>query len=298
MGSIDLRIELIAGGISDERPLFKGIWQIPGPVNAGDPLCLAYRFDENQVLDLKVSFDQQGQQRSFEASIQNPLTNVVNPQSSRLKIDELEEQLRLGDVPRQAVPDRLVEIARLYAEIGQREKAIEYLKRGLQGKGQPNTYIMNLMGIYYGEIGDFARQEKMYLEAAAASPNDSVPLFNLAHTLKRQGKMQAAYETLSKALARERDPSYLVMKAQLEESLATPAAKQETLAEAFRLYRQVVSLDPWELSWYLIGARMLGDQLKIDEAMQAQKKHAQVSNAADADGVLPRDRQLLSEIYR
>jgi len=42
----------------------------------------------------------------FSAKIENPLTNVVNPQAKKIRIAELEEELRTGKVPEHKVPEK------------------------------------------------------------------------------------------------------------------------------------------------------------------------------------------------
>ncbi len=126
-GKCELRVEVLA--VTDERPVLTKIWTIPGPVNKGTPICIEFRFDENQVLHLRARLKDAEKNETFCATAENPLTNVVNPQPKRLKIEEMEEDLRLGRIPKGDIPDRVAEIAELCTEIGQCEKAIDYLKK-------------------------------------------------------------------------------------------------------------------------------------------------------------------------
>jgi len=47
------------------------------------------------------------------------LSNVVNPHAKRLKIEQAEEDIRTGKVPPSEIPEKIVEIARDYAELQQ-----------------------------------------------------------------------------------------------------------------------------------------------------------------------------------
>ena len=154
---------------------------ITGPVNAGDPLCLDYRYDENQVLKMKLTLAGRKDGKAFDLEILNPLTNVVNPQSMRLRIDELEEVLRTNPPAAAQIPDRLVEIARLYAELRQYEKAIDYVKKALKGKGGADPYLVNLIGCYAEDMGDKERAMRMYREAAQLAPGEALYWFNLPY---------------------------------------------------------------------------------------------------------------------
>jgi tetratricopeptide (TPR) repeat protein len=83
---------------------------------------------------------------AFAVTIENPLTNVVNPNRVRLEIEVIEEKLRKGEVPKANQPDTIATLGCKYEELGQHEKALEYLKRALAGKGVPDAGILNAMG--------------------------------------------------------------------------------------------------------------------------------------------------------
>ncbi len=77
VGSVTLRVEIVAG--TEARPIFVGLWDIHGPVKAGEPLRLRFHYDENQVMHLELTLRDQPDARPFTCTIENPLTNVVNP---------------------------------------------------------------------------------------------------------------------------------------------------------------------------------------------------------------------------
>jgi len=53
---------------------------------------------------------------AFEATLENPLTHVVNPNADRSKIEDMEEALRSGKVTREEMPDTFEELAKLYRQ--------------------------------------------------------------------------------------------------------------------------------------------------------------------------------------
>jgi len=283
---VELRVEIVTGE-KDERTLFSGIWDIPGPVNRGDPLCLEYSFDENQILHLSMRLSNTEEAKPFKAKIENPLTNVVNPQSTRLKIEELEENLRAGKVPHEQVPDKIVELADSYAYLEQKEKAIDFLVRALRAKNRPDAVILNQLAIYTGELGDYERQEKFYREAASAS-SWSGPWFNLALAQKRRGLHTEAMISIDKALERERIGPYLVLRAQLADAVEDPDEKDLYLEEAMNSFGSARSLDDWELGWFLTGASMMNDETKVQEAREELRRRRRGDEVdQDDSGQLP-----------
>lgn len=190
-----MRVEILAGSDSQERTLFTAKWDVLGPVNKGEKLKLEYRLDENQLLNFRLTLADQPEKEPFKGLIENPLTNIVNPNETRLKIQKLEEDLRTGKIPKSQIPEKVVEIARDYSELQQTEKAISYLKQALRLKNKPDPNILNLLGIYSGEQGDFDNQEKYYRESASVGGSWAA-LFNLALSQFHRRKYEEAETTL------------------------------------------------------------------------------------------------------
>lgn len=94
LDSVRLRVEIVAG--TEARPIFIGAWDIPGPINRGEPLRLKFHLDENQALHLELTLRDQPNTPPFTCMIENPLTHVVNPHAIRQRIDEIEENLRVA----------------------------------------------------------------------------------------------------------------------------------------------------------------------------------------------------------
>jgi tetratricopeptide (TPR) repeat protein len=287
MKPVDLKVEILGGGEEETRPLYSAVWKIQPPVNRGDRVVLRYRMDQNQILELKMWLATKQDVEPFEVRIENPISNVVNPNAVRDRIQEKEEKLRTGVVAKEDRADTVVEIARDYAEIDQNEKAISYLKRALQMKGKPDAYLLNLLGIYSGEIGDWVKEEKYYREAAKADPNFDAPLFNLALSQQRRKLYEEAYETVSEAIARDSDGPNHTLAAQIAAALEKEKEADDHLSAAMEGYGPLRSLSDWELGWYLHLCRMTGDSKKEANARKEQKRRNEKSaKTSKGDGSL------------
>jgi molecular chaperone DnaK (HSP70) len=282
----DLRVELVAS--DDERLLLRKIWSIPGPTTQGTPICLEYRIDENQVLHLRARLRDALQVGSFEAVVENPLTNVVNPQPKRLQIEQLEEDLRLGTVSKQEIPDRISEVAALYSDLGQKEKAIDFLKRAIRMKGEPDVILLNRLAGYYKDVGDSEREIRIYREATVAS-SWAGTWFNLSLALKRQGALKDAEEAIDRAIHLERSAPYFVQAGLIATARGSTARSKELFSEAMTLFGAVQSLSDWELGWYITAAQSIGDDARLGPARDEQRRRSRDSRASDVatEGELP-----------
>ena len=293
---VDIRVELVAGEGAEERLLFRGHWKVPAPVSKGEGLVLEYRYDANQILDLRLALATKAGAGGYECTVENPLTNVVNPQTARLKLDEIEEDVRTGKVPKEELHETLVEAADLMAELGHRERAFAQLKKVLQSLNRPDANILTKMAILAGEIGDHEREERLYREAAAAEPGWGGPLFNLALAYERRGDLGGAREAIDEALSRERSAPYLVLRAQLAEKLGDRATRDRDLHEALDTFGAPQRLSEWALGWLIHGAHMAGDS-ELEEKARAELKLRRKGGVAAEDvGLLPGLRHL--EIVR
>lgn len=231
----------------------------------------------------------------FERTLENPLTNVVNPGKEKMEIEELEEQLRTGQIPQTQMVDKIVLLAKKYTQIGQREKAVEYLGKALRQRNRPDAEILNQMAINYGEMGDHQREEKFYREAALASSWFG-PWFNLALAQKKQGRVKEAVESLEKALGRDRLSPCLVLRAQLAEALEKKEEHESYLKEALESFGPISGLSDWELGWLYTAAQMAGDLQKTEEADAERRRRAGGAAVTDPSGVLPGNPEGLQEV--
>ena len=153
----------------------------------------------------------------------------------------------------------------------------------------PDVWVLNRMGMVAGKLCDYEREEKFYREAARISSDWSGPLFNLALSQKRQGKLKDAMDTVDDAIKLQSRPTSMVLKAQLAEKLEQPKRERVALLEkAFDLFGPPATLSDFQLGWYVAGARMSGDDARVQAALDETRKRAESPNDPRV-GVLPED---------
>ena len=285
---VKLRVAL---STADDRVLMSGTWTIRGGVAKGDPLRLRYRMDVNQVLHLRLARPDEGEDPEEECrfTVENPLTSVVNPNAKRDEILELEERMRTGAVPKVEQRRTVEKIAELEADLGHCERALSLLSSLI--RTSPDAGILHRMGIIAGRLGDHQREEKLYREAAAISSAWNGPLFNLALSQERQGRMKDAMETADAAIAREQDPPSLILKARMVAKLGKSTSEWGALLKrAFDAFDPLVALDDFELHWYSFGARLAGDSQREQAAKEERARRGRTQEPATDDGVLPETR--------
>lgn len=286
IGSVPLQVELVAG--SDERSLFAALWDIPAPVNRGDPLQLRVHMDSNQCLHLELTLRDDPQAQPFACTVENPLTLIVNPHAIRQRIEELEENLRTRKVAARDIPNTLRELADDYVELGQLDKAIDYLLQALRRLGAPDSNLLNQLGILYGQKRDWERQEKAYREAFQAAPHSATPLFNLSLSQMHRGLLDAAEVTICEAIAVEQDPPYSVLHAVVLDKRGQGEQAKSLAADALKRFDQVSRLNDWELGWMCTAARMVPDPKRLEAATAEQKRRKRArQTVSDEPGGLP-----------
>ena len=223
----------------------------------------------------------------FDLVTENPLINVLNPHSIRLKIEETEELLRNKGGGSAEDRDTFVQIARWYAELNQREKALDFLRTALMKTQRADAEILNLQGIYYDELGDHERSEKAYREADNASATWGGPLFNLALSFRKRGKHEDAHTAINQALKKvgQKGP-YLTLKALCLESLKNEKKKQQTLSDAIVSFDPPETLEDWELGWYTTAADLLEEDEYVQRAKKENQKRRQQSGRSQGEDIL------------
>ena len=285
-GPVEIRVEVVAG--EDERLLESCVWRVGVPVERGEPLDVEVCLDENQVLTVELRLARETEDLPFLCTIENPITHVVNPNATRVRIEQVEEDLNAGKVPAAQVSEKYLDLADDYVDLGQRDRALDCLHKALKKRGQPSAWILNRMGIICGQIGDHARQEKLYREAASLDPLWGMPLFNLALAQQRRGLADAARATIDEALERERRGPFLVLLAEIADAQRDAAGRETALAEALAAFGPVARLDDWELGWCLAAAKMARDDRLVREAeSERQTRNANRSAASAGAGHLP-----------
>lgn len=295
LDALKVRVELVSS--ENGKHIYSGLWNIAGNVvNQGDPIKLEYRFDENRNLWLKLMVDDDIKRTTFSADIENPVTQMLNPSRARLRMLELEEDLNTGAVEPHLLREKARELAVLHADLGEKERAVCWIQWLLKKSNEPDAGLLNWLGNLYGEIGDHAREVRMYREAAARQNNWGVSLFNLALAQKKEEKIDEAMASVEQAIKREEDPPYKVLKAMLLKKKGQDKAVDETLREAVREFKPLESLDAWSLGWYQTAATMLGKTADAEKAAERIRKLAQEKeekkNRAEVmevvkEGVLP-----------
>jgi molecular chaperone DnaK len=284
-GPLPLRVEIVD---ADERLIFRKIWHIDCLVSKGDAIVLEYRMDDNQVLHLKMHLAENGAANIFEESVENPLSNVVNPEPKRLKVLEIEEELQnSSNILKQERLRKMEMVADLYEDLGEREKALDALKQVLKARNGKDGALLNKMGILCGSMGDHGRQEKFYIESARVSPW-SAPLFNLALARRERGETRKAIETLEQVIERNKDAAYLVLRAGLANDADDSKTADKCLKEAFKNFGPISELSDWELSWYIYAGKMAKTDKKLKKAEKERKRRLSGKSETDADNsVLP-----------
>ncbi len=283
-GSIGMQI--VAG--SSGQVIFNEKWLISNLVNAGDGITIDFRLSGCHEFELRA-FLTNDPNSGFERSVENPLVNVVNPNQVRLQIEELEEKLRKRGGPRATDRDDLIRLARWYAELRQHDKALTFLSQALRLVNRADDYILNLEGIYAGELGDYDRQERAYRAADQANNTWGGAMFNLALSLHGRKKYEAALKAIDRAV--EKNPSdgaYRTLRARCLRSVGKENEANREADAAFASFEPVAELDDWNLGWFINCAQVVGRDDARDRAETERSKRA--SNSDDSrsrDGNLP-----------
>ena len=279
----NMRLELVT---SDQMRLFTGIWQVPEGVARGTPLRFRYQVDANQIMRVRLNSASAAEDDFWEWKIENPLVNIEYPESKREEIEELEESIRTALIPRAQIPSTIVKVADLTADLGQRERALDLMKKALAARHGKDAGLLNKMGILCGEMRDYEKQVKFY-RASAEVAQWGAPLFNLALSQKRHGELNEALRNIEEAIAREQEAPYLVLRATIADALQDPMKREECLEKAMQLFGSPESMSDWDLGWYLTAADLTDDKAKVDEARKEQKRRKRENTEESQDGMLP-----------
>jgi len=287
---VTVRVEVVAREESGNHTLMCELWEIPAPVRAGEKIRLEYRYDENQVLDVRAFHADRDDVRPLKETREHPLTHISNPQVIKLRIEATEEKLRTGIIQPQERRDVVMTLAEDCAEIRQYEKAISRLTDLLRQRNEPDAYIINRMAMYCGYMGDAAREEKLYTEASAADPTWSGPWFNLALLTKRQKRLEEAKHAIDMAIGlNEAAAPHYVLKAQIVQDMGKDFAITEFLDIAWRRFPKPVEQNDWQLGWYIAAADMREDKQAAAAAKEerSRRKEGIVTAATEFQGLLP-----------
>ena len=288
--TVTVRVEIVALEEMGQHILMSELWDIPAPVIAGEKIRLEYRYDENQVLDVRAFHADRNDVKPLKERKEHPLTHVSNPQAIKLRIEDTEEKLRTGIIQPQERRSIVMSLAEDCAEIRQYEKALSRLTELLRQRNEPDAYIINRMALYCGYMGDTAREERLYTEASAANPTWSGPWFNLALTLKKQKRLEEAKHSVDMAIGLESDSApYYVLQAQIVRDMGKCFAEKEFLDIAWNRFSKVADQTDWDLSWYITASEMREDKEAGDSARQerSRRKAGVIPSRNEGQGLLP-----------
>lgn len=285
-GGNELLLDVVGG--NDHQTVFRLLWKLPESARGRDPITFEYRITANQDLECRAFLSRRPDE-VFERTVENPLIATVNPNETRSKIEAIEEEFRQrGGVG----PDdcsTIWQLARLYAELNQYERAIEWLQTGLRKQGRPDDGILNLMGIYYGQLGDKAREEKHYRAACDLGSKWDGPWFNLALLLWRKKEMASALQTLRRCLELDPDsaPTHVFM-AELLNAQGKKTEASQMLGRAWELFDEPEDLSEFELSWLTHWGEQSQREDIVQKARTALRRLKTGRNQfSELDGLLP-----------
>lgn len=277
---LQLSVELVAG--AERRPLFRRNWNLP-MVRKGSPLRIEYSYDENQVFHLEMKLADFPESVVFQASIENPLSHVVNPNHKQEEIDRLEEEYRRD--PRQA-EELMPRIAELCADLGQHDKAIGMVRALLRKANRPVDWLLNRQAMYEDSRGNRAAAILGYEEAGKASRNWGGPFFNLALLHEKQREYDTALRAIERAIQLEDSPPHQTLKLRIRKHLQTDLNTTAKAGQILNDFGDPADLNDWELGWYIAAADLASDQHAKEAGTQLRRSRRQ-TEPADTCGVRP-----------
>ncbi len=281
---VTLRVEVVAG--EEQRLLFSQPWEIKSPVSGGEPLTLEFSYDANQVLSLDIAKRGASETLRFQTRLENPLSHVINPNLKEMEVDKLERQITSGAFTGEQKFEKVLQLADLLDDIGQRERSLDLFKELQKSGFYSVSWILNRMAIICNDMSDYQRAERLYRESAAADKRSGAPLYNLALLRHGRGDRTEAIKALDEAITRKREGSYFVFRSRLSGEEGDKEGRLEFLEEAFRVFSSPRDLSDFELDAYIRGARALGDKARVTEGKE-ERKRRNLSPEPEAEGDLP-----------
>lgn len=254
-----------------------------GGAKKGSRLELSYRFDENQVFTAKGKLKDIDGGSKVEIRIENPVSNVVNPNATLEERDVLIEQLRRDSSNWEVL---MPKIAGLSAELNFHAQAIAWMERYQQKLGRQDAWAINLQGNYEDARRNSTGAIRRYEQAAGLTGARGAPLFNMALVHRREGRWSEALEAVDKAIARENNVPYRVLRLQILENLGKAGDLAKSADELVSSFAAVSQLNDFELSWLTTAARIAG-RSDVIEDVKAQRVKRSLVAVADQAGMAP-----------
>jgi len=278
--SLQIALRFVAG--RSQQVVGGGTLDVGG-AHKGQRIELRYSFDENQVFTAVAKLKGIDDGVESRMHIENPVSNVVNPNATLEQRDVLVEQLRRRP---EDWRDLMPQIAALCAELNFHTQAIGWMERYQQKLGRQDPWAVNRQGIYEKARGNLPGAIRRYSQAAGLAGADGAALFNMALALNSEGKWLNALDAVDKAIAREPDPAYRVLRLQVLESLGRAGNVGTQATAILDAFAAVPQLNDFELGWLLIVARMASRQDVVD-AVRAHRAKLSQQPAAEQAGVAP-----------
>jgi molecular chaperone DnaK len=266
----------------DRRVVATGTLDVGGAPK-GHRIVLGYRFDENQVFSVAARLKGVDGGAELKLQIQNPVSNVVNPNAKLEEREQLIEQLRRTP---DDWKDLMPRIAALCAELSYQAEAIVWLERYQRKQGQQDSWSLNLQGIYEADRGNADGAIRRYRQAASLPGASSAPLFNMALALRDKGQLADALKAVDEAFAKREDPSYLTLRLTLLEKLGKTNTLEKDAKAVLKGFEPVEQLSDFSLAWLAVAAR-LANATDVQAEVQSESRKRQVQATASMDGVLP-----------
>ncbi len=229
---------------------------------AGAEIEIRFRLDANKVLDLQASLRSEANGECA-VSLENPLSATGHDSEREREILSLEQELADTITRRESLSQKVRQIQRLSELLFDEkkyERAIDWARKALQLRRDPDPYAVNLIGNAYYELGAYDRAEKLFRELTAIDAGWGGGHFNLALSLESQGRTGEALEAVSEATRLAvQEGAYLALQARLIKT--SGRAEDATIAfrEAARLLDLSRPLNEFHLHWRITVARSLND---------------------------------------
>lgn len=283
-----MAVELVAG--QERRPLFRDTWTLT-MVNQGTPLRLEYSYDENQVFTLELRLADMPESVPFRATMENPLSHVVNPNKTQEEIDRLEEEYRSDPTQAEAL---IPKIAELCAELGQHEKAVGQVRTLLRQLNRPVPWLLNRQANYEDARGNGATAITTYEQAAqaaqAARSRWNGPLFNLALLHFGQKDYQRALTVVDRAIAADDDAPSQTLRLRIQNAILPDRDVAAAARNVVARFAPVGRLTDWELHWLGRAAELGGDdaaQAQVETERRVRRTNGQGARGGGDAGMLP-----------
>jgi molecular chaperone DnaK len=278
--SLLVALRIITG--RDRRVIATGTLDVGGAPK-GHRIMLAYRFDENQVFSVTARLKDVDGGAELKLDIQNPVSNVVNPNAKLEKRELLIEQLRRDPAEWK---DLIPRIAAICAELGYQAEAITWLERYQRKHGQQDSWSLNLQGIYEIDRGNADGAIRRYRQAAALPGASSAPLFNLALAFQEKGMLEEALDAVEEAIRRETDPPYMTLRLTLMDKLGKTKSLKQEAKSILETFDPINELSDFALSWLGVTAR-LAEATKMQSEVQIESRRRRAGKTTSVEGVLP-----------